>query len=185
MRILLHTCCAPCLISPHKSLSEHELTCFFYNPNIHPLPEFKERHKWVDKYCSQNGLDLLSYEYNPTTYLDKVTFDLEERCQKCYELRLFETARVADMQGFDAFTTTLLSSPYQKHELIQEIASKAARQYNIAFYYEDYRPMYKESVYLSKEMGMYRQKYCGCIYSLDENPKLANLYLDERKSLEL
>jgi len=167
MNILLHTCCAPCLIYPLKKLHGNDIVNFFYNPNIHPYEEFAKRKEWVEKLSIESGLDVITYEYNPDIYLEKNAFNDDDRCKNCYELRLHETARVADMKDFDAFTTTLLSSPFQKHEAIVEIAKKASEKYNIPFYYEDFRSGYRESQKEAKEMGIYRQKYCGCIYSLE------------------
>jgi predicted adenine nucleotide alpha hydrolase (AANH) superfamily ATPase len=168
MEILLHVCCAPCLIYPLEQLQGKKITNFYYNPNIHPCDEFIKRKEWVERLSVEGGLDVLTYEYNPDSYLDAVVFSDKERCYKCYELRLFETARVADMKDVDAFSTTLLSSPHQKHEMIVDIAKKASKKYNIPFFYEDYRKGYKEGLKKAKEMGIYRQKYCGCIYSLKE-----------------
>lgn len=168
MKILLHTCCAPCLIAPYERLANNKLTLFYYNPNIHPFDEFHKRLMWVEQFATEAQMDLITYHYNPNQYLEQVAFDVPERCEICYKLRITETARVARLKGFEAFTTTMLASPHQKHNIINDLASEAAKKYDIPFYYEDFRPYYQEAVKKSKELGVYRQKYCGCVYSLKE-----------------
>ncbi|TET53288.1 MAG: epoxyqueuosine reductase QueH [Actinobacteria bacterium] len=168
MKLLLHTCCAPCLLSPFERLQDNKLALFYYNPNIHPFEEFNQRLAWVEQFAEEAKTDLITYHYNPDQYLNKVAFDTTERCEKCYELRLKETARVAQMKGFDTFTSTLLVSPYQKHELIIEMGTAASKKFDIPFYYEDFRPYYKDAQKTAKELGIYRQKYCGCKFSLEE-----------------
>lgn len=169
MKLLLHTCCGPCLIAPYERLEPNaNITLFFYNPNIHPFNEFDKRLFWVEHFAQEAQMDLITYHYNPDKYLEKIAFDKPDRCQTCYRLRLMETARIAQMKDFEAFTTTMLSSPHQKHEVIMDIANLASKKYEVPFYYEDFRPFYRESVKTSKEIGMYRQQYCGCIYSLNE-----------------
>ncbi len=168
MRILLHTCCTPCLLGPFQRLDEHKLTLFFYNPNIHPFEEFSKRLQWVEQFSQEATLDLITYHYNPDQYVKKIAFDREDRCEMCYRLRIMETARVAQMKEYDAFTTTLLASPFQKHEVIEDLCTEASDKYNVPFYYEDFRPYYKEAMTVARELGIYRQKYCGCMYSLKE-----------------
>jgi predicted adenine nucleotide alpha hydrolase (AANH) superfamily ATPase len=167
MKILLHMCCAPCAVYPVKLFKEERLdfTGFFYNPNIHPLNEFILRKETL--------MDFSKKEKFPVVFLDD--FDQEsweaygenkaKRCLMCYEKRLSETAEYASRNEFDAFTTTLLISPYQDHEMIIEIAEKMAKKYNVHFYYRDFRPHFREGQKLAKDAGMYRQKYCGCILS--------------------
>jgi len=175
MKILLHTCCAPCLIAPFERLEEHELALFYYNPNIHPNEEFEKRLAWVQEFAQEARLDLITYAYNPDHYLEKVAFDSPERCEICYRLRIMETARVAKMKRFEAFSTTLLASTYQKHEIIAELGRSASEKFNVPFYYEDFRPHYKDALKKAKELRIYMQKYCGCIYSLKEREKRLKL----------
>lgn len=150
---------------------------FYYNPNIHPYEEFAKRKQWVETLSVESGIDVITYEYNPDQYLGKNAFNGDDRCKNCYELRLFEAARVADMKDFDAFSTTLLSSPLQKHEMIIEIADKASKKYNIPFYYEDFRLGYKKSQKEAKEMEIYRQKYCGCVYSQQKSKNYDSIFI--------
>ena len=168
MSTLLHTCCAPCLMAPYERLDDDELAIFFYNPNIHPFDEFNQRLYWVDQFAQEAQLDLITYHYNPDQYLEKAAFDTSNRCEICYRLRIMETARVAKMKKFDAFTTTLLASTYQDHEMIVDLCSKASKKFKVPFYYEDFRPYYKQAYKTAKELGIYTQKYCGCVYSLEE-----------------
>jgi predicted adenine nucleotide alpha hydrolase (AANH) superfamily ATPase len=181
MDILIHTCCAPCLIYPLKKLHGNTLVNFFYNPNIHPYEEFAKRKEGVEQLSIESGIDIITYEYNPDVYLAKNAFNQSNRCVNCYKLRLFETARVAELQDFDAFTTTLLSSPFQKHEEIVKTAKEASKKFGIPFYYEDFRVGYRESQLQAIEAAIYRQKYCGCIYSLESNLKT---YGDKTKAQE-
>lgn len=168
MNILLHTCCGPCSIYPVKSLREegHELRGYFYNPNIHPYTEFDKRLDTFRQYADKAELPvILEDDYDLDGFLRQVTYREADRCRFCYGLRLQRTARVAKKGRFDAFTTTLLVSPWQKHELIKDIGEAIGRETGIPFYYQDFRPGYRDAVKISKEEKMYRQQYCGCIYS--------------------
>ncbi|MDX9871002.1 MAG: epoxyqueuosine reductase QueH [Clostridia bacterium] len=170
MRLLLHVCCGPCSIYPVKSLREqgHALTAWFYNPNIHPYTEYGKRRDTFLEYAQKVALPAIIEEgYHLEDFLRKVHGREEEgeRCRVCYELRLESAAQAARSGGFDAFTTTLLVSPRQKHDLIREAGERAAQAAGIPFYYEDFRPGYAQAVRISKEESMYRQQYCGCIYS--------------------
>jgi hypothetical protein len=168
MKLLLHICCAPCLIYPLKKLRQdnHELTGCFYNPNIHPCSEYQKRLHAVEDYAKQQGLAVLWPEgYDMETFLRSVVFREADRCHACYSLRLRHTAQMAGEQAFDGFTTTLLYSRYQKHEWIKSIAESLAKEYGVPFYYQDFRAGWSEGIRSSREAGMYRQAYCGCIYS--------------------
>ena len=170
MRILVHVCCAPCFTYPHKRLIEegHDVTAFFYNPNIHPYMEYKNRMGSLEKYAKIKGARVIyTNEYDLENYL-RGSLAADDRCKFCYMCRLAQTARTASQLGFDAFTTTLLISPYQKHEMLKDVAEKAADEHNIEFYYEDFREGYKESREISRTLGLYMQKYCGCIFSEKE-----------------
>jgi len=139
MRILVHVCCAPCFTFPHKRLVEkgHDVTAFFYNPNIHPYMEYKNRMESLEKYEQIKGARVIyRNEYDLENYLQG-SLAADDRCKFCYMCRIAETARTANQLGFDAFTTSLLISPYQKHEMLKEVAEKAADEHNVEFYYED------------------------------------------------
>ncbi|MFH1856038.1 MAG: epoxyqueuosine reductase QueH [Candidatus Omnitrophota bacterium] len=171
MRILVHTCCAPCLIYPRKSLTEKgfEIESFYYNPNIHPPEEYHKRKKEVEKYTVDLGIKLHIALYNIEEFFRQINQKEEAplRCNLCWRLRLSKTARFAAENGFEIFTTTLLVSPYQDSEALKKIGEECAIEAEIKFYYEDFRVGYKEGVAESKERGIYRQKYCGCLYSIE------------------
>ena len=166
--ILLHICCAPCTIYPLRILrgEGNEVCGLFYNPNIHPYLEYRRRLDTMTSYAGQEGLTIIGDETYPIdSFLRQVAFREEERCRYCYQLRLSYAARIAKRGRFDAFTTTLLYSRYQKHDLIREVAADVAGMYGIPFFYRDFREGWAEGVRVSKAIGMYRQPYCGCIYS--------------------
>ncbi len=170
MRILVHICCAPCFTYPHERLVEegHDVTGLFYNPNIHPYIEFKNRMNSLEKYAEMKGARVIyKPDYDIESYL-RGALATEDRCRFCYTLRLEEAAKTASSLGFDAFTTTLLISPYQKHELLAHVGEKAAHENGIEFYYEDFREGYQESREIARSLGLYMQKYCGCIFSEKE-----------------
>ena len=123
MRILLHMCCGPCTIFPLKTLQEdgHEVQGYFFNPNIHPFKEFQKRLNTLREYLLAEKVFLIERaDYNFEDYIRKVAFHEEERCLLCYEMRLRETADIALKNNFDAFSTTLLVSPYQNHDALKE-----------------------------------------------------------------
>lgn len=170
-KILVQTCCAPCLIAPYKRLIEagHAVSAFWYNPNIHPLLEYQKRRDTLRDFASDEGFELIERDdYGLQEFLSHTMDDIEARCEYCYRSRLEASAKLAKERGFDAFTTTLLYSRYQKHERIIAIAREMSRLYEIDFFYEDWRPLWQEGIRLSKEEGMYRQQYCGCIFSEEE-----------------
>ncbi len=170
MRILSHICCAPCFTYPLKRLEEegHDVTGFFYNPNIHPYQEYKNRKVALEKYVELRAAKVIyKDDYDIENYL-RGSLDAEDRCRFCYTLRLSETAKTAVRLGFDAFTTTLLISPYQKHEMLAEVGKKIADENDIEFYYEDFREGYGESREIANALELYMQKYCGCIFSEKE-----------------
>lgn len=167
-KILLHSCCGPCSIHPLDVLRQKgfEVYGLFYNPNIHPYTEFKQRRDQLEKYAQEQQWKVIfDDEYRLDEYLQEVVHRESKRCQMCYNMRLKKAAQMAKKGNFDAFSTTLLVSPFQKHELIKEIGENLALQYGVPFYYEDFRTGFKEATIKSKELEMYRQQYCGCIYS--------------------
>jgi len=146
----------------------HDVKAFFYNPNIHPYLEYKNRLESVEKYVELKGTTVIyNHNYEIEDYL-RGALAAEERCRFCYTDRFMKTAKMAKQLGFDAFTTTLLISPYQKHETLVSTGEKIAAEFGIEFYYEDFRKGYQESRDLSKDLGLYMQKYCGCIFSEKE-----------------
>ncbi len=168
MKILLHLCCGPCAIVPVQRLRDAgaELTGFFYNHNIHPYQEYRRRLETVREYSDKVGLELIVRdEYNLEEFLTAVAGNPAERCGYCYFSRLEAVAAAAASNGFDAFSSTLLYSRYQRHDDIRTLGERAASRHGVAFHYDDFRSGWQEGIRLSKEMGLYRQQYCGCIYS--------------------
>ncbi|HHV29242.1 MAG TPA: epoxyqueuosine reductase QueH [Clostridium sp.] len=174
MRLLLHICCGPCAVYPVSVLEEEgiDFEGLFYNPNIHPLDEFVRRKENVKKFAEIKKIPVEYMDDFQQEMWEKIGEDNENRCNMCYTLRIDKVAQFAKENGFDAFTTTLLVSPYQKHELIVELAKKAAEKYGTEFYYKDFRPGFRQGQQQAKELGLYRQKYCGCIISYGEAEEL-------------
>jgi predicted adenine nucleotide alpha hydrolase (AANH) superfamily ATPase len=147
----------------------HDVCGHFYNPNIHPASEYKRRLDTLDGYAGQEKLRVIREDAYPMEeFLRQVAFREEERCRHCYGLRLARTAEMARKGRFDAFTTTLLYSRFQRHDLIRSIGDAVAGIQGIPFLYRDFREGWSEGVRVSKQLGMYRQRYCGCIYSEKE-----------------
>jgi hypothetical protein len=179
MNILLHVCCANCAIYPVKRLREpnNRVTGFFFNHNIHPFLEFQRRLEAVREYASRVQFEMIYQEdYLLEDFLAETSSAPLLRCDYCYRSRLEETARVAADRGFEGFSTSLLYSRYQKHDLIRRHGEDLARSYGLRFVYQDFRPGWREGIETSKAMGLYRQQYCGCIYSEKERycPKNRN-----------
>ena len=171
MKTLLHICCAPCANMPIEVLRTDgiEVAGYWYNPNIHPFTEYRSRRNCVQDYAKVIQLQLiLKDEYGLRPFVREVADDIEGRCVKCYEMRLFDTARQAAEGGFDSFTSSLFISPYQNHELMREVAERAAKEYNVEFLYRDFRPYFKEGQEKARELEMYIQKFCGCVFSEQE-----------------
>jgi predicted adenine nucleotide alpha hydrolase (AANH) superfamily ATPase len=169
-RILLHTCCGPCSTYTINRLREEGfwVTGFWYNPNIHPFTEHQKRLASIETYAISAGLPLQCAEgYEMLDFLRMVVGHEAhgERCRLCYEMRLTRTAEEATRQGFDAFTTTLLISPHQDQDMICEVGMAAAAQYGVDFHFENLRKGWSERGRLTREHDLYRQQYCGCIYS--------------------
>ena len=173
MRILLHNCCGPCSCHPVSYLRSqgHDLTGFFYNPNIHPYREFERRLQTLREYAAGESLEVIvDASYDVRAYLMQVVdaADRGRRCRICYGIRLDRTAREAAARGFEAFSTTLLVSPYQDHDAVREAGVEASHRHGVRFKYEDLRRGWPETVRMAKEKGLYRQGYCGCIFSEEE-----------------
>lgn len=165
MKLLLHTCCAPCLIYPLERLKEKgfNVTGFFYNPNIHPFSEYKNRKQAVGSLKAE----VIYPEYSPLDFFQEINKrEINPgRCSLCWDLRLRKTAKCAKEKGFQYFSTTLLVSPYQDQDMLKDIGNKVAQKEGAEFYYEDFRPGFRAAHDKAKAEGIYCQKYCGCIYS--------------------
>ena len=171
MKTLLHICCAPCANQCIESLrSDHiEVTGFWFNPNIHPFTEYRERRNCLRTFAEAVNLPLIEKnDYALRPFVRAVAEDIGNRCVKCYEMRLFETAKTAKELGFDSFTSSLFISPYQNHELMKSVAEQAAETYGVAFLYRDFREVFKAGQEYARQHDFYMQKYCGCVFSEEE-----------------
>ena len=171
MKILLHSCCAPCANQCVNSLREEgfDPSLFWYNPNIHPFTEFKARRESLRLYAQLVDAPLIEAEdYALRPFLTSVMRNLDNRCLVCYETRMEKAASCAAEHGYDGFTTSLLISPYQNHERIHEIAQASAERHGVRFVYRDFRPLFRAGQKAAREMDLYMQKYCGCIFSEEE-----------------
>ena len=172
MKLLLHTCCAPCSVYCIDSLRKEgiEPTVYWFNPNIHPYIEYKSRRDCLKEYTKNINVKAIFEEnYGLRDFCKNVIEDLDNRCRNyCYPVRLEQTAKYAKENGYDCFSTTLLVSPYQKHETLIEVAQTMAQKYDIEFLYRDFRIGFREGQNKAREMGLYMQKYCGCVFSEEE-----------------
>lgn len=177
-KLLLHACCGPCSSYTIEYLSNYfNITIYYYNPNIYPEVEYIRRKEELKKFIKQfnNKINVIEELYNPEEYyksikgLEKLG-ERSERCYKCYELRLEKSAKYAKENNYDYFTTTLSISPYKNAEWINEIGEKLQDKYDIKYLFADFKKKngYKRSLELSKEYKLYRQDYCGCVYSKQE-----------------
>ena len=176
-RILLHSCCAPCSSCVITFLTKYfDITILYYNPNIAPIEEYnkrkKEQIKLISKIDSIGKIDILDCDYDNDIYEEKIKGYEEcpergERCTICFNLRLEKTAKIAKDNNYDYFCSTLTVSPYKNAKLINEIGKNLENKYNIKWLYSDFKKAdgYKKSIELSKKYNLYRQDYCGCIYS--------------------
>ncbi len=169
MKLLLHTCCAPCSVYCIDTLRNEgiEPTVYWFNPNIHPYKEYEARRDCLKEYAKLINVNAIFEDnYGLKEFCKNVIDDLENRCiNYCYKIRLEQAAKYAKENGYDSFSTTLLVSPYQKHEAIKELGEKLAKQYGIEFIYRDFRVGFREGQEKARELGLYMQKYCGCIFS--------------------
>ena len=166
-RLLLHVCCAPCAAYPVPALRALVplLAGFFFNPNIQPEDEHARRLDALERYAPALRLDLVIAPGPGADAWSAAAGRADDRCRRCYELRLRATAREARSSGFDAFSTTLLYSIHQKHELVRAVATEVARDEGVAFFYRDLREGWVEGGRSYRESGLYRQRYCGCLPS--------------------
>jgi predicted adenine nucleotide alpha hydrolase (AANH) superfamily ATPase len=142
---------------------------FWYNPNIHPVTEYRNRKDALIRFAAGRDLDLiLEDEYGLRSFIRGIYPDFDLRCAFCYRLRLEKTVRYGAEQGFTCFSTTLLISPYQDHDLVRETARALAAQYGMAFVYRDWRPLFRQGQEKARKQGLYTQKYCGCIFSEED-----------------
>ena len=168
MTLLVHICCGPCATATVDHLRDegHDLRGFFFNPNIHPFLEFRRRLTGARDLAADRGLELVEdLQYDPAGWFAVVGSRGEERCAACIGLRLRRTAALAAAEQCDAFTTSLAISPWQDHDAIQTGGRDAAAECGVEFLYEDLRPLYRASRRLAREIGLYRQQYCGCLLS--------------------
>ena len=186
MKLLLHTCCAPCSVYCIDSLRKEDIepTVYWFNPNIHPYMEYKARRDCLKEYTKSIDVEAIFEEnYGLDEFCKHVIGDLQNRCkQYCYPVRLEQTAKYAKENGYTHFSTTLLVSPYQNHEALIEVANQMAKKYGVEFLYRDFRVGFREGQAKARELGLYMQKYCGCIFS-EENSKYAHIKKDKEESL--
>ena len=172
MKLLLHTCCAPCstyVVDKLRKDGFDDITAYWYNINIHPFTEYKARLDAMKTYAEMINMPLVvNHNYGIREFTRSVIDNIDGRCVFCYESRLEETAKYAKEKGYDAFTTTLLVSPYQNHELIKELGEKIAEEYGLTFLYRDFRVGFRQGQAKARELGLYMQKYCGCIFSEED-----------------
>ena len=173
--LLLHTCCAPCSVYCIDSLRSEgiEPTVFWYNPNIHPYVEYKTRRDCLKGYLKSIKVKgIFKENYGLDEFCKNAIKDLENRCVKyCYRARLSETVKFAKENGYEFFSTTLLVSPYQKHEELKAVCEELAELSGVKFLYRDFRVGFREGQKKARELGMYMQKYRGCIFSEEERYK--------------
>ena len=166
--VLIHCCCAHCsayTISYWRGQG-YEVSALWYNPNIHPYTEHQHRLEAMRSLAKQMAFPLIITEgYDMIDYFRQVVGHEAERCRYCFQLRLKKTADTATLMGFDAFTTSLLISPHQKHDQLREAGDRLAQEKAIAFLYADLRKRYSDSRRITKPLNLYRQQYCGCLYS--------------------
>lgn len=173
MRILLHICCGPCAIMPIRQLGQagHDVTGWFYNPNIHPLAEYLKRRDGAAQVAKNHAIPILfpeAREYDVAAWCKAALAEPGGRCLFCRVSRFDAVAAKAKALGFDAFTSSLLYSRHQNHDGMREAGENAARVHGVSFFYQDFRPFWQEGIAASKGMGIYRQQYCGCVFSEED-----------------
>lgn len=176
-KLLLHSCCGPCSTSVIERLKDYfDITVLYYNPNIEPREEYDHRKNEQLRILKELNIKYLDIDYLNEEYHNKIKgFEQEPenglRCPICYELRMVKTAKLAKENNFDFFCTTLTVSPHKPSKIINEIGLKLEQEYNIKYLLSDFKKEdgYKRSIELSKEYNLYRQDYCGCLYSRRNN----------------
>jgi hypothetical protein len=184
--LLVHTCCGQCAAAILEALRQRgSFTLVFFNPNVQPLLEFRRRLKSVQVLAERERLDLLvDARYDPKAWLCAVPWDRPDRCLACYRVRLAATAAMAAEKHFRAFTTTLLASMHQDHEAVRAIGEEEAAQRGVTFYYQDWRPLAAGGPEEARRRNLYRQQYCGCLFSEEERfaPTRFHLYRNGAES---
>lgn len=183
-RILVHSCCGPCSTYVYEVLKDlgFDALGYFYNPNIHGRKEYEKRLKSMKKWAKKSKIKLIAPPYNMNDYFEEILVyekshhrrienDKKRRCSVCFRLRLKKTAKFAKDKGFDYFTTTLLVSPFQDQSLLWQIGADIGTEIGVDFYFRDFRKGYLSSRHMARNSRLYMQKYCGCIYSIDEKGK--------------
>ncbi len=169
MKLLMHTCCAPCSVYCIEYLRNEKIepTLYWYNPNIHPYMEYKARRDCLKEYTKNINIEAIFEEdYGLDKFCKEVINDLNNRCANyCYPVRLRKTFEYAKINGYDTVTTTLLYSIYQNHDYIKRIMEEFSKEYKIDFLYKDFRAGFREGQSKAREIGLYMQKYCGCVFS--------------------
>ncbi len=172
MKLLMHTCCAPCSVYCIDSLRKENIepTVYWYNPNIHPYMEYKNRRDCLKEYTKSINVNAIFEEdYGLKEFCKNTISDLENRCLNyCYKVRLEQTAKYAKENGYDSISTTLLVSPYQKHDELSNLLERIAKENGLNFVYRDFRVGFREGQNKARELGLYMQKYCGCIFSEED-----------------
>lgn len=170
MKTLLHICCAPCSVACVDTLRHEGIRFdgFWFNPNIQPFTEYTARRDTLINFASDNFKLILDDDYNLKSFAKNTAPDYTGRCGYCYDLRLQRTAKYAKENGYDSFTSTLFISPYQDHDLMIKSAMRASQMYEVEFLYRDFRPYFRQGQTQARELGMYMQKYCGCVFSEEE-----------------
>lgn len=165
--VLVHCCCAHCTAySVHYWRGQgYQVSGLWYNPNIHPYAEHQHRLEAMKSLAELNLPLTVTEGYDLIEYFRQVVGREAQRCQHCFRLRLLKTAETACRMGFSAFTTSLLISPHQKHDQLREVGQELAKEEGIAFLYTDLRKSYRDSRRMTKSLNLYRQQYCGCVYS--------------------
>lgn len=169
--ILLHSCCAPCSVYCVDTLRKEGLepASLWFNPNIHPYQEYRARRDALLDYGERVGMDVrVLGDYGLRDFVRAVASDIDRRCAHCYAIRLGTAAKYAAEHGFKAYTSSLLISPYQNHELLKQRGEEMGKQYGVEFLYRDFRAGFREGQAKARELGLYMQKYCGCIFSEED-----------------
>lgn len=185
--LLLHACCAPCSLEPVRLLVEEgfEPTICWANPNIQPVSEHGKRLEELRRWSSDNGIRLIEAADDRDRWdasVARLGADREHRCRACYALRLTEACRVAEREGFSHIATTLAVSPYQLFDTCNDVLEKLASAHGLTPVIRDFRPWYPQATVRSRELGMYRQNYCGCRFSAAEAALDRARMRDERKA---
>jgi predicted adenine nucleotide alpha hydrolase (AANH) superfamily ATPase len=173
-KLLLHTCCAPCSTHCVKELlADYDVVMYFYNPNVHPYGEYIRRLGDAQKVGDKLGVELVEGDYDVDDWLGHIAGFEEEpeggkRCGICFSIRLKRTAEYAKKNGFDCFTTTLSISPHKNSDVINSLGEELAKKHGVSWVHSDFKKKdgFKRSSEMSKKIGLYRQKYCGCFYSV-------------------